>query len=295
MPARCKAIPSPPAKRRRRDRARVGPWCRRPLGDPQLKPCSGSGVLLRCLLLALRGRNLERNWSEHRMSHGSHVMRRQAIVLAAALFMAPLGARAADLVVWWEKGFYPQEDEAVAETVAAFEQRPASRSSSSYSHKMSYSTRLRRPSGLGSRRISCSAPPAKAGPQMGLRGPARRPGRHPPTGPRGRAAVDLFDADVIEASTLLNGKTGQRGLYALPMGRSSTFPPCLEHAPGARRLHSRRHSEGVGCLLVVLVRPGAAGSAQGAGTQGHLGRRAAHVGSRCQRHLQRARTVPARV
>jgi hypothetical protein len=36
--------------------------------------------------------------------------------------MAPLGANAADLVVWWEEGFYPQADEAVAETVAAFEQ-----------------------------------------------------------------------------------------------------------------------------------------------------------------------------
>ena len=56
------------------------------------------------------------------MSHGSHIMHRQAIVLAAALAMAPLGARAADLVVWWEKGFYAQEDEAVAEIVAAFEQ-----------------------------------------------------------------------------------------------------------------------------------------------------------------------------
>ena len=48
-------------------------------------------------------------------------MRRQAIVLAAALAMAPLGAKAADLVVWWEEGFYPEEDEAVAEIIAAFE------------------------------------------------------------------------------------------------------------------------------------------------------------------------------
>jgi hypothetical protein len=38
------------------------------------------------------------------------------------LVMAPLGAKAADLVVWWEKGFYPQEDEATAEIIAAFEQ-----------------------------------------------------------------------------------------------------------------------------------------------------------------------------
>ena len=42
--------------------------------------------------------------------------------LAAALVLAPLGARAADLVVWWEKGPYPEADKAVAEIVAAFEQ-----------------------------------------------------------------------------------------------------------------------------------------------------------------------------
>jgi ABC-type glycerol-3-phosphate transport system substrate-binding protein len=44
------------------------------------------------------------------------------LVVAVALVMAPLGAKAADLVVWWDKGFYAQEDEAVRETVAAFEQ-----------------------------------------------------------------------------------------------------------------------------------------------------------------------------
>jgi hypothetical protein len=35
--------------------------------------------------------------------------------------MAPLGAQAADLVVWWEKVFYAQEDEAVAEIIAGIE------------------------------------------------------------------------------------------------------------------------------------------------------------------------------
>jgi multiple sugar transport system substrate-binding protein len=49
-------------------------------------------------------------------------MRSRAVVLAAAIVMAPLGAQAADLVVWWEKGYYAEEDEAVAEIVAAFEQ-----------------------------------------------------------------------------------------------------------------------------------------------------------------------------
>jgi multiple sugar transport system substrate-binding protein len=49
-------------------------------------------------------------------------MRARAVALAVAIVLAPLGAKAADLVVWWEKGFYPQEDEAVAEIVDAFEQ-----------------------------------------------------------------------------------------------------------------------------------------------------------------------------
>ena len=52
------------------------------------------------------------------------MLRVRAVVLAAVLIvMAPLGARAADLVVWWEKGFYPEEDEAVREIIAAFEQK----------------------------------------------------------------------------------------------------------------------------------------------------------------------------
>ena len=49
-------------------------------------------------------------------------MRSRTAVLAAMLAMAPLGAQAADLVVWWDEGYYAQEHEAVEEIVAAFEQ-----------------------------------------------------------------------------------------------------------------------------------------------------------------------------
>src|SRR3954452_13166395 len=44
----------------------------------------------------------------------------RAALLATVLVLVPLGARAADLVVWWAKGFYPEEDQAVRELVAAF-------------------------------------------------------------------------------------------------------------------------------------------------------------------------------
>jgi hypothetical protein len=40
-------------------------------------------------------------------------MRARAVIPALALVLAPLGARAADLVVWWEQGFNPEEDGAV--------------------------------------------------------------------------------------------------------------------------------------------------------------------------------------
>ena len=49
-------------------------------------------------------------------------MRIRAAVFAATLAIAPLGAQAADLVVWWQKGAYPKEDEALMEIIAAFEQ-----------------------------------------------------------------------------------------------------------------------------------------------------------------------------
>ena len=48
-------------------------------------------------------------------------MHSRTAVLAAMLAIGPLGAKAADLVVWWEQGFYRQEDEAVRELFATFQ------------------------------------------------------------------------------------------------------------------------------------------------------------------------------
>ena len=42
-------------------------------------------------------------------------MQVRAVVLAAALLLAPLAARAADLVIWWDKWTYPEADRAIAE------------------------------------------------------------------------------------------------------------------------------------------------------------------------------------
>ena len=42
-------------------------------------------------------------------------------VLATMLAIVPLTTRAADLVVWWDEGYYAEEGDAIAEIIAAFE------------------------------------------------------------------------------------------------------------------------------------------------------------------------------
>ncbi len=50
-------------------------------------------------------------------------MLRAVVLLSLLVLRAPPGAQAADLVVWWEKGYYEQENEAVREIIAGFEQK----------------------------------------------------------------------------------------------------------------------------------------------------------------------------
>jgi multiple sugar transport system substrate-binding protein len=144
------------------------------------------------------------------------IMQRLATVFAATLILAPLGAEGADLVVWWEKGFYPQEDEAIREIIAAFEQETGKE------------VELVRPTqdqivGQAEATLEAGHPPdflfsttgsrsyahwAHAGWLADLRDVLGR-------------RQDLFDPDAIEAATFVNGKNGERSLYALPMGRQS--------------------------------------------------------------------------
>jgi multiple sugar transport system substrate-binding protein len=143
-------------------------------------------------------------------------MREKATLLAAALVLAPLGAQAADLVVWWEQGFYPQEDEAVREIIAAFEQKIGKQVELGFYPQQELPERLQAALEVG----------------------------HLPDfafGTRVRAYFtewafddrlveltdtvghfsDLFDPDALAYWSLVNRQTGQRALYALPLGRST--------------------------------------------------------------------------
>jgi multiple sugar transport system substrate-binding protein len=146
-------------------------------------------------------------------------MRVRAILLAAALMLAPLTAKAADLVVWWEEGFNPEEDTAVREIIAAFEQKSGRQVELIFSPQGELPTKI-----LAA--LEAGHPPDFL---YGLGGVASHWVRWAHEG----RLVDLadtlgpltaqFDQASLEADMLLDATTGRRGLYLLPMGRWGNY------------------------------------------------------------------------
>jgi multiple sugar transport system substrate-binding protein len=143
-------------------------------------------------------------------------MQIRAILLAVMLMMVPLSAGAADLVVWWQTDFFPQEDKPVAEVIAAFEQKTGKRvelvqpTQTDIIEKAQAALEAGRPPDFlfGATVSRLAARWAYEGRLADLEGVLS-------------PVLDMFDTDAIDVSTLLDGTTGRRGLYALPMGRQS--------------------------------------------------------------------------
>jgi multiple sugar transport system substrate-binding protein len=138
------------------------------------------------------------------------------IILAVTLVMAPLDTRAADLMVWWQKGFYAQEDEAVTEIVAAFEQ------GSGKQVELVLYELAEFPNAIEAALEAGRPPDFAFGNLIGnYFGQWAFDDRLVDlTDAVGRFS-DLFDPDAIASFVLLDEKTGQRALYALPMGRTT--------------------------------------------------------------------------
>jgi len=135
-------------------------------------------------------------------------------VALAALILASPGARGADLVVWWQKGFYAQEDEAVAEIIAAFEQDTGKQVEL-------VQPRLEELFGMAQAALATGEPPDFL---FGTNVPWQQwayDDQLVDLETALRPVLDLFDSDIVEAATLLSGRTGRRALYGLPMGRRS--------------------------------------------------------------------------
>ena len=143
-------------------------------------------------------------------------MCKHVIILAAALIIAPIGATAADLVVWWEKGYYDQENEAVREIVAAFEQKTGKQV------ELVLLDEEELPDAFAAALAAGHAPDFGFGTLMAP---------YISEWAFGDRLVDLsdaigsfaniFDPDALDRVMLVNAKTGQKALYALPMGRTN--------------------------------------------------------------------------
>jgi multiple sugar transport system substrate-binding protein len=140
-------------------------------------------------------------------------MRTVAAIVAAILVLTPLDTRAADLVVWWEKGYYPQEDEAVREIVAAFDRKTGKQV------ELVFYSNEDLPDALEAR-LKAGQPPDFA---FGF-----RVFNHLSEWAYRDQLIDvsdeilpfasLFDPDGLAFATLFNATTGRRALYGLPMG-----------------------------------------------------------------------------
>ena len=145
-------------------------------------------------------------------------MRRHVILIALMLVMRPLGAQAADLVVWWDKGYYAEEDEAVREIIAAFE----------HGTGMDVDLVLHPLEELAERvavALEAGQPPDFAFgynldfyvPQWALEG------RLVDLSDAIGHFSDLFDPAQLDRAMLLNARTGQKALYGLPVGQLTLF------------------------------------------------------------------------
>jgi multiple sugar transport system substrate-binding protein len=136
------------------------------------------------------------------------------LVVALALILTPLGALGAELVVWWEEGQAAEEDEAVREIIATFE------------HKTGKQVELV----LGPQEelvadLVAALEAGRSTPDIVFTVVDPQP--YEQWAYEGRLVdltdavghfSDLFDPDALKRVTLLDGTTGRRGLYLLPMG-----------------------------------------------------------------------------
>jgi multiple sugar transport system substrate-binding protein len=132
------------------------------------------------------------------------------------LALAPLNTQAADLVVWWEKGFYPGEDNALREIIAAFEHKTGKRV------ELALITDDELPAKSLAAVAAGQAPDFLFGLDIGdFFGQWAHQGRLADLSDVLVPLADKFDRDTLTRVTLLDATTGQRSLYAMPMAHNT--------------------------------------------------------------------------
>jgi multiple sugar transport system substrate-binding protein len=132
----------------------------------------------------------------------------------AALLAAPAPALAADLTIAWEQGFYPEEDQAIAAVVAAYQQETGKTVELSFYPQDDIAAKA-------VAMLDAGQPPDLLF-ALGI-------GSYLPRWALDDAVADLSDVlgpiqdqfypGVLDAVRLRNGKTGQNTYYAVPIGQ----------------------------------------------------------------------------
>jgi multiple sugar transport system substrate-binding protein len=132
------------------------------------------------------------------------------------IVLPPLAARGADLVVWWEEGFTPEEDAAVREIIAAFEHQTDKRVELVQHSQNDMPTKT-----LAT--LEAGRPPdfLFGTAVTDYFGRWAHEGRLADLADALGPLADQFDQDALARATLFDATTGLRGLHALPMGRLS--------------------------------------------------------------------------
>jgi multiple sugar transport system substrate-binding protein len=136
----------------------------------------------------------------------------RAFVLVTLILAAPLGAKAADLVVWWEKGYSDQENEAPREIITAFEQDSGKQVELDLLSYDDIDAKIHAAVEAG------QPPDFLFGLVSTYYGQWAYEDRLVDLSNEILPFASLFDRDALAAATLFDATTGRRALYALPMG-----------------------------------------------------------------------------
>jgi multiple sugar transport system substrate-binding protein len=154
----------------------------------------------------------------HPAISGGLSMRARTVLVALALTLIPISAKAADLVVSWQKAHHAQEDQAIAEVIAAFEKATGKQVD------VTLLPMAEQPPHIEAALKAGHPPDVAFGFHLGSYIPswALQDRLVNLTDGVGQF-VDIFDPKQLDRARLLNAKTGQRALYGLPMGWISNY------------------------------------------------------------------------
>ena len=142
----------------------------------------------------------------------------RTVVLVAMLAMAPLGVEAADLVVWWDEGYYAEERR------NGRGDRRRLRARNRKQVELALHPELEHPEAISAALKTGQPPDFAFGFFFGnYIGQWAYDDRLVDLSDAIGHFSDLFDPDVLNWEMRLNASTGQRALYGLPMGRTTYY------------------------------------------------------------------------